>query len=129
MSLAGRRITIVDDTESNLMLFSALLEVHGADVATVAGGHELFARLGELAPELILLDIQMPEMDGYQVLERLRADEGRARLPVIALTAHAMSGDKEKMLELGFSGYIPKPIDTREFPVQVATYLCEAAAG
>ncbi|OIO66177.1 MAG: response regulator [Zetaproteobacteria bacterium CG_4_9_14_3_um_filter_49_83] len=127
MSLTGRKITIVDDTQSNLMLFTALLEVHGAEVSTVTGGREFFERLSELTPELVLLDIQMPEMDGYKVLDRLRTEKP-ATLPVIALTAHAMSGDREKMLERGFTGYIPKPINTREFPDQVAAYFSGGGA-
>lgn len=118
---SGKKIAVVDDNDSILMLFSALLEAHGAAVETASSGEIFLEHLPDIAPDLILLDIQMPDMDGYLVLEQLKSMV--SEVPVIALTAHAMSGDREKILERGFSGYIAKPVDTRAFPGQVASFL------
>jgi len=74
-------------------------------------------------PELVLLDIQLPGEDGYQLLEKLRATYAAALPPVVALTAHAMSGDREKALDAGFSGYLTKPIDVGTFATSVETFL------
>jgi len=122
-NFSGSKIMVVDDTESILMLFTAILEAHGAQVATASNGEALLEQVAGFAPHLILLDIQMPGLDGYAVLERLKLLEAIRHVPVVALTAHAMSGDKEKILARGFSGYIAKPVDTRAFPDQVATFL------
>jgi len=123
--ISGKKIAVIDDTAGNLMLFSALLEVHGAEVMTAASGREFLAQLPGLSPDLILLDIQMPDMDGYAVFDQLRKNSATLHTPVVALTAHVMSGDREKILELGFSGYIAKPLDTRDFPLQVASFLTD----
>lgn len=120
---SGIKIAVVDDTDSILLLFTAILEAHGAIVFTESSGAAFLEKVEEFAPDLILLDIQMPRMDGYEVLEQLKTSPTARSIPVVALTAHAMSGDKEKILELGFSGYIAKPIDTRAFPDQVASLL------
>ncbi|EAU55769.1 response regulator [Mariprofundus ferrooxydans] len=119
--LSGKKIAIVDDNDSILMLFSALLDAHGALVETTNSGEIFLEHISDMAPDLILLDIQMPDMDGYQVLEKIRRTG--SEIPVVALTAHAMSGDREKILERGFSDYIAKPVDTRVFPGQVASFL------
>lgn len=120
---SGEKIFVVDDTDSILLLFSAVLEAHGAQVSTSNNGTTFFEQVESFAPDLILLDIQMPDMDGYTILNQLSAMDSINHIPVIALTAHAMSGDKEKILERGFSGYIAKPVDTRAFPEQVAAFL------
>jgi len=105
------------------MLFEALLQAHGSEVFTDFSGEIFLNRISDISPGLILLDIQMPGMDGYDVLAKLKSMQSLHDIPVVALTAHAMSGDKEKILERGFSGYIAKPIDTRAFPSQVASFL------
>jgi len=120
---SGLKIFVVDDTEGILMLFTAILEAHGAQVAAASNGEALLEQVTGFAPDLILLDIQMPGLDGYAVLEQLKLLTEIRHVPVIALTAHAMSGDKEKILARGFSGYIAKPVDTRAFPDQIATFL------
>ncbi|ATX79228.1 two-component system, cell cycle response regulator DivK [Mariprofundus aestuarium] len=122
-NFSGKKIAVVDDTASILMLFTALLEAHHAEVVTAGSGREFLEQVAAISPDLILLDIQMPEMDGYRVLEMLRAIPAIGNTPVVALTAHAMSGDKERILEGGFSGYIAKPVDTRAFPDQIASFL------
>jgi len=125
--ICGKKIAVIDDTAGNLMLFTALLEAHGAEVMTTASGREFLAQLPTITPDLILLDIQMPDMDGYAVFEQLRKNSATLHTPVVALTAHAMSGDREKILELGFTGYIAKPLNTRDFPLQVATFITDQA--
>ena len=120
---SGKKIVVVDDTDSILMLFTALLEAHHAQAITFNSGREFLNQAEELSPDLILLDIQMPDIDGYRVLDSLSTMTTISNTPVIALTAHAMSGDKEKIIEKGFSGYIAKPVDTRSFPDQIASFL------
>jgi len=122
--LTGKQILVVDDNANNLMLFTALLQVHGVEVTAVDCGDAALAAVKNNTPDLILLDIQMSGMDGLATLEALKSIPGMPdKMPVIALTAHAMEGDKERLLDHGFSGYIAKPVDTRAFPEQVSGYL------
>jgi two-component system cell cycle response regulator DivK len=79
-------------------------------------------------PALVLMDIQLPDMDGWEALQQLRADPRTADIPVVAVTAFAMEGDRERFLQGGFDGYITKPIDVRLFPSQVATYCASGGA-
>ncbi len=104
-----QRIAVVDDNGDNRLLLSAVLRSL-YDIDEYADGPTALAAMQETAPDLILLDISMPIMDGPAVLKRIREDASLKGLPVVALTAHAMSGDKERFLGLGFDGYISKPI-------------------
>jgi CheY-like chemotaxis protein len=115
-------IMIVEDSPDNMKLFRTLLTLKGHEIVGLNGGDELFSTLAERRPELILMDIQMPGKDGFALLAEIRASEYRD-LRVVALTAHAMSGDRERAMEAGFDGYITKPIDIRQFPDQVARAL------
>jgi CheY-like chemotaxis protein len=115
-------ILIVEDSPDNMKLFRTLLELKGHAVMGLPGGEELFAVLAGRRPDLVLMDIQMPGKDGFALLAELRASEYRD-LVVVALTAHAMAGDRDKALAAGFDGYITKPIDIRLFPEQVADAL------
>ncbi len=122
--LHGKHVLLVDDNANNLMLFSALLNAHGALVTAMDSGEAALAAAEDHIPDLILLDVQMSDMDGLATLKALTAmPDIQDRIPVIALTAHAMEGDKERLLAHGFSGYIAKPVDTRAFPAQVGEYL------
>ena len=118
-------IVVVEDQPDNLKLFTALLTMRGHQVVGLAGGQRLTdtLRSHRPAPALVLLDIQLPERDGFELLEDLKAIEGGHPWKVVALTAHAMPGDKEKALAAGFDGYITKPIDVRSFSDEVARYL------
>lgn len=116
-------ILIVEDSPDNMKLFRTLLTLKGHEVTGLPGGEELFATLGARRPELVLMDIQMPGKDGFALLAEIRADATFRDLQVIALTAHAMAGDRERALAAGFDGYITKPIDIRLFPDQVAKAL------
>jgi CheY-like chemotaxis protein len=103
------KIAVVEDNPDNRMLVRALLEDH-YDITEYETGLEAVDGLPGAVPDLILLDISLPEMDGTEVLAWLRTQDALKDLPVIALTAHAMAGDKEKFLSLGFDGYVTKPI-------------------
>ncbi len=116
------KILIVEDSPDNMMLFRTVLALKGHAIIGLAGGEELFPTLAAGRPDLVLMDIQMPGKDGFSLLAELRASEYQD-LRVIALTAHAMAGDRDRTLEAGFDGYIAKPIDIKQFPLQVAQAL------
>jgi CheY-like chemotaxis protein len=103
------RIALVEDNADNRMLVNAILEDH-YQIEEYESGAEALAGLESDPPDLVLLDISLPAMDGTEVLRRMRADERLRTLPVIALTAHAMAGDREKYLGMGFDAYVTKPI-------------------
>jgi two-component system cell cycle response regulator DivK len=115
------RILIVEDSADNMKLFRAVLTLRGHDVAGVSGGDGLAEAMTETDPELVLMDIQLPGRDGVALLQEIREKAPDQR--VVALTAHAMSGDRERALAAGFDGYITKPIDIHRFPEQVVRAL------
>ena len=115
-------ILIVEDSPDNMKLFRTLLTLHGHDVIGLGGGAGLIQPIRDRRPALVLMDIQLPERDGFSLLQDIRRDVPSA-LPVVALTAHAMAGDRERAIGAGFDGYITKPIDIRAFPGQVAEAL------
>jgi CheY-like chemotaxis protein len=117
------RILIVDDNAVNLKLASALLELEGYEVAQAVDAEQAQEMLGGDLPDLILMDIALPGMDGLALTRRLKADERLKHIPVVALTAFAMKGDEEKARAAGCEGYITKPIDTRMLADQVARVL------
>ena len=116
-------VLVVEDNPANLVLTQALLRRAGHRVAGAGSATEATERLREALPDLILMDIQLPGEDGLSLTRRLKADPRTAAIPVVALTAHAMSGDSAEALAAGCSGYITKPIDTRAFPEQVGSFL------
>jgi CheY-like chemotaxis protein len=116
------KILIVEDSPDNMRLFRTLLTMRGHEVVGLAGGDGLLGILERDRPELVLMDIQLPGKDGFTLLAEIRASDHRD-LAVVALTAHAMSGDRERALAAGFDGYITKPIDIRAFPAQVERAL------
>ena len=105
-----KRILIVDDKATSRELFRTVLERQGYAVTEAANGKEALEKVRAQAPDLILLDLQMPIRNGYEVLGELRQDAAYATLPIIALTASAMQGDREKALAAGFTGYLAKPV-------------------
>lgn len=112
MSAATRpKVLVADDNAASRELIREVLETIGYDVVEAADGADAVARVRESAPGLALVDIQMPHLDGYGVLRELRADPRLARLRVVALTAFAMQGDRERAMEAGFDGYITKPVE------------------
>jgi CheY-like chemotaxis protein len=111
-TIAGKQVLIVDDDERNLFAMSTVLERHSMEVVLAGTGRDAIQLINETPDiSLILLDIMMPEMDGYETLRRIRADERFRSLPIIALTAKAMKGDREKCLAAGASDYLAKPVD------------------
>ena len=116
-------ILIVEDNRRNMLLIRDLLRLHGFRTLEASDGEEGIARATADRPDLILMDLQLPGMDGLTVTRVLRQDPVTAAIPIVALTAHAMKGDRERALEAGCSGYIPKPIDTRCFLAQIQVFL------
>lgn len=117
------KVLVIEDNEFNLELVTDLLESRGHRVISATKAIEGIALAQCSRPDVILIDISLPGMDGIEATRRLKSQEQTARIPVIAVTAHAMKGDKERALGAGCSGYITKPIDTRKFVTQVESFL------
>ena len=122
-------ILIVEDNELNLELVRDLLQHHGYETVEARNAADGLTLAAERRPDLILMDIQLPDMDGVRALERLRADVRTASIGVIALTAFAMADDRQRLLRAGFDAYLEKPIDVRAFPGQVRALLQSTRAG
>jgi two-component system cell cycle response regulator DivK len=112
--MTGERIVVVEDNEKNMKLFCDVLGATGYRTIEATTGGEAIDLTMEHLPDLVLMDIQLPDIDGVQALQKLRADDRTASIPVLALTAQAMLGDRERFLEAGFDGYISKPVNVRE---------------
>jgi len=112
--MTGERILVVEDNELNMKLFRDVLVAGGYRTLEATSGGEAVELATEHAPDLVLMDIQLPDFDGVQALGRLRANERTAAIPVLALTAQAMDGDRERFLAAGFNGYLSKPVNVRE---------------
>ena len=125
--MAGERIMIIDDNPQNLKLASILLSGEGYDVRTCTDAEQALVALGEFEPSLILMDIQLPGMDGLELTRRLKAEPARRHIVIIALTAYAMKGDRERALAAGCDDYVSKPIDTEALTVLVAHHLARVA--
>ena len=119
----SKKILIVDDNQDSRELVAKVLKNKGYQTTEVADGEEALERAVSEKPDLILLDISIPKIDGYEIARRLKSQEEFRDIPIIALTAHAMKGNREKVIVEGFEGYISKPIDVRKFPEQVRSYL------
>ena len=118
-------IMVVEDNDDNRQLVLKVLARRGYEVVGVVDGNEALERLNAINPDLILMDINLPDMDGYEVTRLIRQQEKFATLPIVALTAHAMVGDEEKSLSAGCDAYITKPINVRTFPETIAAILKE----
>jgi two-component system cell cycle response regulator DivK len=121
-----QRILYIEDNLENRTLAQRILTASGYEVVVAASGVEGLALAARERPTLILVDINMPEIDGYTVTSQLREMPHLARVPIIALTANVMRGDREKTLAAGCDGYIQKPIDIDLFPQQLARFIEEA---
>lgn len=119
----SRTILIVEDNATNRTLLRDVLTFHGYEVTVASDGREGVSLAGKLKPDLILMDIQMPGMDGMIACGILKGNPETSMLKVIALTSFAMQGDQEKFLTVGFDGYLSKPINTRELPGRVKRWL------
>ena len=121
--MANELILIVEDNEKNLKLARDVLRFHGYRTVEATDGESAIAMSLEHLPALILMDIQLPGIDGIAAMTRIRADERTKHIPTVALTASVMSGDRERFDEAGFDGFIAKPIEVKNFPDQVRGYL------
>jgi two-component system cell cycle response regulator DivK len=121
--MAGEKILMVEDNSMNMELFKDLLEVQGYEVYEATNAQEALGQVKSNEFDLILMDVQLPGMDGLTTAKIIREDPQNKNTPVIALTAYAMKGDEERMKEAGCDGYIAKPIDAKEFPKTVTGFL------
>jgi two-component system cell cycle response regulator DivK len=122
--VTGRQIIlIIEDNPQNLKLARDILDHVGYRILEAETAEAGLALARDQRPDLVLMDVQLPGMDGVEALGRLRADSLTAAIPVVALTASAMKEDRDRFLAAGFDGYLEKPLNVREFPVQVATFL------
>ena len=119
------RILLVEDNPANVDLFTAILRRDGYVVEVVSDGQDVEARAGAIQPDLVLMDINLPAVDGTELLRRLRNAPATARLRIVAVTAHAMQGDAEGFLAMGFDAYIAKPVDVALFRATVRRLLEE----
>jgi len=110
----GERVLIVEDNEKNMKLVRDVLHATGYSTLEATTGEEAVELALSQAPALVLMDVQLAGIDGVEALERMRQNERTASIPVLALTAQAMSGDRERFLEAGFDGYLSKPVDVVE---------------
>ncbi|MEN2985400.1 MAG: response regulator [Thermodesulfovibrionaceae bacterium] len=120
-----RRILVVDDNEDARELVKKILKKQGYEIIEAVDGEDAIVKAVAYRPDLILMDISIPKIDGYEVTKRLKSRVDFKNVPIIAFTAHAMKGDQEKALEAGCDGYISKPINVRDFPEQIKFYLKE----
>ena len=117
------RILIIEDNEHNLYLETFILQKNGHEVIQASSGEAGIVRAAQELPDLILLDIQLPGMDGYAVAQALRRNAAIAQIPIIAVTSYAMTGDRERILAAGCTSYIEKPINPETFHLEVAQFL------
>ena len=122
--MAGPQILVVEDNEKNMKLFRDVLLATGHRTLEATTGGQAVELAAAHSPDLVLMDIQLPDIGGVEALGRLRADERTASLPVVALTAQAMEGDRERFLAAGFDGYLSKPVNVVDLVATVARY-CE----
>lgn len=118
-----KRILYIEDNPDNRLLIRRVLQAEGYEVMEAVDGQTGMQRAAEVQPDLILMDINLPEIDGYEVTARLKQLPGLSRIPIIAVTANVMKGDREKTLAAGCDGYIQKPIDIDLLPGQIERFL------
>jgi len=124
--MSGERILVVEDNAMNMKLFRDVLVATGYSTLEATTGGEAVSLATEHVPSLVLMDIELPDIDGVEALHRLRADGRTASIPIVAVTAQAMRGDRERFLAEGFDGYVAKPVNLRELLASVRFY-CGAA--
>lgn len=119
----SRSILVVDDSPSNLKLFAYLLALPGYVVTTAGDAEDALEALSRIVPDLIIMDLQLPDVDGLTLTRLLKADPRLKDVPIVAVTASAMKGDEEKARAAGVDGYMSKPVEKRAFRAMVASYL------
>ena len=124
----SKKILYIEDDPINRYLVKKLLTSKGYEVHEAENGNEGVSQSEAVQPHLILMDMQMPGLDGYEATKQIKAKPGLGNIPIIALTAHALHDEKEKCMAAGCDGFIPKPIDVLKFPDQIAQFLLEFPA-
>jgi two-component system, cell cycle response regulator DivK len=119
----GEIVLLIEDNEANSMLATAVLEQEGFHVEVAGSAAEAKRLLRAVIPAVILMDVQLPGEDGLTYTRELQSSRATSRIPIVALTAHAMAGDRERALKAGCAGYLSKPIDTRTFAAQLRKVL------
>lgn len=122
------KVLLIEDNEQNRYLAIFLLEKHGFRIECAEDGIQGIEKARRTAPDLILLDIQLPKMDGYQVARALREIEALKHTPIVAVTSYAMMGDREKALEAGCNGYIEKPINPETFVDEIRAFISPSSS-
>jgi two-component system cell cycle response regulator DivK len=120
--MGNKLVLIVEDNDKNLELVQDILEFRGFQTLAASNGHQAVELARKHQPDLVLMDIQLPDLDGVSALKQLRSDATTGAIPVVALTAFAMTEDRSRLLEAGFDGYLAKPIDVRTLPDTVLAY-------
>jgi two-component system cell cycle response regulator DivK len=126
--MAGELILIVDDNPTNLKLVKLLLSIEGYEIHTAINADEVITALKNIHPKMILMDLQLPGKNGLILSRELKSDQKFQDICIVALTAYAMKGDKEKALAAGCDGFLTKPISAISFPGDIAKYLAEHSA-
>lgn len=119
----SKKVLVIEDNDQNMYLTTFMLERHGHQVIQARDGQRGIDAAVQSLPDLILLDIQLPEMDGYAVAAALKSDPRVAAIPIVAVTSYAMAGDRERILAAGCNGYIEKPINPDTFLTQIERFL------
>lgn len=125
--MTGPQVLVVEDNERNMKLFRDVLQASGYRTLEATTGEGALKLVIEHRPDLVLMDIHLPDVDGVEALDRLRADERTTSVPVLALTAQAMEGDRERFLAVGFDDYLSKPVNIADLVATVKRY-CGAVA-
>ena len=118
-----KKVLVVEDNETNLYLVRFIIEKSGFEVIEARDGITAVELAVKEKPDLIIMDIQLPDIDGLEVVKRIRASEADGRIPIVALTSYAMPGDRERLIAAGCTGYISKPIDVKTFIEEIEKYL------
>src|SRR5665647_1101206 len=121
--MSGEKILIVDDNPTNLKLVAYLMRANGYEVSTAIDADAALANIRDKAPALILMDVQLPGIDGLELTRQLKADPATRDIIIVAVTAYAMKGDQDKAVAAGCDDYVTKPIDTRSLPATIARHL------
>jgi CheY-like chemotaxis protein len=124
-----KKILIAEDNPVNRELLRELLEMQGYEVFEAGNGQEALVMIEQIRPDLLVLDLGMPVLDGFGAIRKIRADPASAKLPVLAATAFAMRGDREKTLEAGFDGYVSKPINPTTLKVEIDRLMAATTVG
>jgi two-component system cell cycle response regulator DivK len=125
--MPGEQILVVEDNEKNMKLLRDVLQATGYRTLEASTAGQALTMATDHAPALVLMDIRLPDMDGVEALRRLRADERTASIPVLAVTAQAMKGDRDRFMAAGFDGYLSKPVDIDELLASVAEHCARGA--